>query len=60
MTGGAEAAFMLCLVHPDTLALAPLVDPLAHRFDDACAIAVGNHEAIVQQVRECARAFLDV
>ena len=60
LRGRAEAAFVLCLEYPDPFALAAFVDALADRFDDACAVTVGNHESVVEQVREGACPFLDV
>ena len=36
------------------------VDTITNRFDDACAVTVGNHETVIQQVRESTGAFLDV
>ena len=55
-----ETAFMLCLEDPDPLAFAALVDTLPNRIDNTCAIAVGNYETVVQQVRERTGALLDV
>ena len=55
-----EPAFVLRLEDPDTLSLAALVDTFADRFDDTSAVAVGNYETVVQQVRERTGTLLDV
>jgi hypothetical protein len=46
----AEAAFVLSLVNPDTLADAALVDVFADGLDDARAIAIRDDAAKVEQV----------
>ncbi len=60
LRGGPEAALVLSLVYPDPLTLSALVDAFANRLDNARTIAIGYHEACIQQAGKRTCTFLDV